>query len=227
MTEQDKRRNPVVLSALLHSVMFVAFLGAFIVLAIEMGPTLRSNRAMFVLILFAAVLVAMAALIVGVTFYVKSKETGRMAAVRKLHPDRRSVQAYWSGALMRPFLKPGSWLAGTNFRGFGVTITVSERGLEMWRGSARHLVSLGEIPWTSITAVQPERIRAAVGKREMPALALYTDDTSTVYQPLIQLFLCTDTGTSIRDAKLVGSKVELLAAMWGDASGAPNFPKGH
>jgi hypothetical protein len=224
VTEQHDRRNPVVSSLLLHGVLFVAFLGAFIILATNMGPTLRTNRTVFILSLFAAAVVAMAALIVGVALYVKSKEAGRMNAVRKLHPDRRALQAYWSGALMQAFLKPGRWLVGANFRGFGVTITVSDRGLEMWRGSARQLVSLGEMRWTSVTAVQPETIHAVIGKKEMPALALGTDGTSAVYQSQIQLFLCTDTGTSIRDAELVGAKVEQLASKWRDASDASSHP---
>lgn len=225
MADSHDRRNPVVASLLLHRAMFVAFLGGLIPLAIEMGPALRHSRAMFVLIVSAVAIVAMAVLIVGVILSVKSKEAGRMAAVRKLHPDRGVFQAYWSGALMHPFLKPGRLLAGTNFRGFGVTIAASDTGLEMWRGTGRHLVALGEIPWTSVTALQPETIHAVIGKKAMPALALDTDGTSAAYQSKIQLFLCTDTGTSIRDADLVGAKVDLLATKWRDTSGTSNLPR--
>lgn len=163
MTEHTDRPNPVVSSLVFHGIAFVAFLGAFVFLALEVGPSLGANRAIFFLTLFAVALTAMAAMIVGVVFYVKAKETGRLIAVRKLHPDRQVVQAYWSGALMSALLQPGPLLAGTNFRGFGVTFTVSDSGLAMGRGSARRLVSLGDIPWTRITAVHLETIHAVIG----------------------------------------------------------------
>ena len=219
MTEDTDRPNPVVSSLVLHGIVFVAFLGAFVVLALAVGPALGANRAIFFLTLFALVLTAMAAMIVGVVFYVKAKETGRLTAVRKLHPERQVIQTYWSGALMSALLKPGPLLVGTNFRGFGVTLTMSDRGLAMWRGSARHLVSLGELPWTRITAIHLETIHAVIGNKEMPALAIDIDDTSAGYQPRIQLFLCTDSGTNIRAPQLVEAKVQQIASQW-QASGS-------
>ena len=58
-------------------------------------------------------------------------------------PEFNQRQQYWSGALTHPVLKLGRQLVRANFRDFGMTIARSDRGLEMWRGSARHLVSPG------------------------------------------------------------------------------------
>lgn len=215
MIERRSRKdNPAMRGFYAKLIIFACFLPMFIVMLFNMARMDDENVGILLLEIFTIVVVAMAIMIGSVVIFYRSRELGRLATVKRMHPEDLVLQGSWTTALLQPFIKCESWPHGMNVKHFSFTLDVSSSGISWWWGKRNHPVNLGELPWVDIEIIERVTTQAAIGTRMMPTLRIkLRTPAHPLFHQEIRLFICTDTGTDIRDQNLVDERVgEILKA---------------